>query len=539
MLGEAVWLKLVVSTTGRPIPMLIEEGTDRVTVEITAPDGAVVRQEASRPYAWSGVTLLNFGECRDISVPTRLERQPWQPGRYRLSVFADLGWGPERATDPRRVSIEMDWATTPADLRSEVVQRQFDRDADHNSRRPPADLQALARPEFIPDLLQRAEAGSYRALDLIGDTPGAQAADALIRIAGHLPRIWTDREGNVNLGFALLQRLGDHLPPRVLPGERSWWTDPECHWRRETMAGVGQSQIDAARLVALAWLEREPWGAAEILISSARPEDRGPILAALSKHAQTTPAPMNHMHALWSLAHAAILADPTQPPLDPTSGLTEAFVWSAHGQRVDAPWDASRQQRIEAMLDASDPWLRRLAIWAVPKPVPSTMVVRIAALMTDADQELAETAIWAARTSTDPVILEAMLRVAAEPRFSQDYAIGDPLRQSGRRAAYADAIITRLITSAGARGDDAFRAFATTCLSVRPVAGSYSSQPNQESWLAAAARWRSWLAANGPVLAEHGPLPVGDPRQPDYLLPAGWWFEAADGRRFLRPTADL
>lgn len=540
-LGEPLRVRLVVAAEGRPVDVLMDGSSTPMEVRLTAPDGQEACDKPGDMYAWSGVTRLPAGGSQAVTINARRGRMPAVAGHYRLSVFADLGWGPERPGDPRRVSLGLDVvAPTAADIPGIVAAQFAQADADEDGHRTQlADLGALAHPRFVGELRRRAEAGSYRALTLLGETAGPRAAEALVVLAVRTPERRGLR-GQANLGFCLLSRLGDHLPPRLLPGEKRWWEDPECSWRRETMAGVTEAILPQARAAALGWLDREAWGAAEVLVWCAQPEDRPVLLAAIGRQAAIAPPPINHLHTLWRLAYAALLAAPEVPPPDPRTGIAEAVVWACannvrHGQDADAV------QRVRELLGAPDALRRRIGMWAIPHPIPDALVPDVAQAMrlgAGADQQLVEDAVWKSRLATDPRLLDAMLAVAADPRFHQDYALIDTMVAAGRRVAMATAIAGRCALD-GQQGDDGLRGIARLCLSVRPVGIFGEDWPKPEAWQEAAKAWKAWLAKNGPAITRDGPLPAGDPRQPDHVLWPRWWFEAADGRRFFRPEGEL
>lgn len=544
LLGEPLWLDLEVSAQ-RPVVILMEEGCPQVDTTIISPDGSREHVASSPVYACSGAHVLLTGVTRTARITTRINGIPAIPGRHRVSVFIDLGWGPERPDDPRRVSVDIDWREPAEHARADLVARQFAlQERRHQRNGDTYDLDALAHPCYVPELRRRALAGSYRALVLLGETPGRQAAEALIAVATKPPKDWMDADGNVNLGFNLLSRLADHLPPRTLPGEAIWWDHPECTWRRRTMAGVGHEILPAARTVALHWLGREDWGAAEILVWSAQPEDRAALMAAIERVAATKPPPPNQLHMLWRLGYAALLASPDLPDPDPASSLAEAVLWSCRRASGKLPIDRHARQQLIDLMKSANALRCRIGLWGlgeVNATANEDVVQEVVRLMGSSDAEISGTALWIARTSIDPSILEAMLRIAADPRRQEDYVLVNPLIAAGRRADLAAAIIARLIASKGDHGDDAFRSFAAAVLSVRPVGiyGEGHRFPSESDWLVEAARWRTWLEVHGPDIAAHGPIPIGDPRQPNHLLPLGWWFEASDGRRFLRPLDGL
>lgn len=546
-IGEAVWLQLVVTAGAHPVNLLADGPSTPLAISLSAADGTTVSAAGGPRQGWDGVLRLQPGASLAIPVRARIGRMPSRPGPYRISIFADLGWGPERPADPRRISADLVWEEPPPGAIPGIVDAQFRLDdADHDRMRSAqADLGALARPLFVDELLRRARAGSHRAMLLLGETAGPEAAEALLTIASQLPERWDDlRDGSpANLGFCLFSRLADHLPPRRLPAQAAWWEDPECVWRRETMAGVPTTLLPRARIAALPWIGREDWGVAEILTWSAQPEDRPALLAAIAALARLDPQPSNNLHTMWQYAYAALLAAPDAALPDPAAGVAETMLWACHRRNAGRTADAADIPRHRALLSDRDPLLRRIGLWALPRPVPEALIPDLVPLLhpvAAADVAVTESAIHIVRGTTDPRLLDGLLSAARDPRLFQDHNLSDILAPA-RRVELATVIAARCKAD-GRRGDEDFRSFSRLCLMVTPcfLYGSANpTMPTAEQWQAAARQWEEWLAVHGPAIRRDGAVPAGDPRQPDYLLFPNYWFEAADGRRFIRPGTSL
>ncbi len=543
-LGEAVRLTLRVTAGPVPADLLWDDGCPLMSRRLTAPDGAVVEEKAdgAHHYGWSGITRLQPGASVQTPVLVRIGRMPAGPGRHTFSVCVDLGWGAERPGDPRRVSIDLDWMEPrPGDIEG-IIDAQFAASDETDV----ADHGALSHPLFATALTRRALAGSYRALQALGETPGPEAAAGLIQVAQRMPGQWIDlRDGETpNLAFCLFSRLAEHLPPRKLATEECWWEDPDALWRRQTMAGVPVDLLAQARSAALPWIGRADWGVAEVLTWAALPEDRPRLLAGIATLAGVDPPEMNALHTLWQYAYAALLAAPELPPPDPEAGIAEAMVWACHRRNIPVPWSGVDESRFHALLASPDLLRRRIALWGLPRPLPSAMIPRVVELMRSGaggSSDVARDALWTAHTTADPRIWDAMLEIARDPELHEDHLIAPVLASAGRRVELAQAVAARC-RSDGRRGDDSFRTFSAMCLGVRPIflyGQENPTLPTVEQWVAAAERWQKWLAVHGPAIAATGPLPPGDARQPDYLLWPTWWFEAADCRRFFKPGPTL
>jgi hypothetical protein len=543
-LGEAVRLILCVTAGSAPADLLWDNGHPLMSRRLTAPDGSVAEElaDGQHRYGWDGVTRLQPGASVQVPVLVRIGRMPARPGRHTFSVWLDLGWGAERPGDPRRVSIDLDWVEPqPADIQG-IIDAQFAASEDAGV----ADHSALAHPLFSIALTRRALAGSYRALQVVGETPGPEAATGLVAVAQRMPGQWTDlRDGETpNIAFCLFSRLAEHLPPRKLMTEECWWEDPASIWRRQTMAGVPVELLSQARSAALPWIGRADWGVAEVLTWAARSEDRPRLLTAIASLAGADPPETNALHTLWRYAYAALLAAPEVPPPDPEAGIAEAMLWACHRRNIPAPWNGVDESRFRALLASTDPLRRRIGLWGLPRPLPSAMIPRVVELMRSGageTREVARDAIWTAHTTADPRIWDAMLENARDPAVHEDHVIAPVLVSANRRVELAQAVAARC-RSDGRRGDDSFRTFSAMCLGVRPIflyGQENPTLPTVEQWVAAAERWQKWLAVHGPTIATTGPLPPGDVRQPDYLLWPTWWFEAADSRRFFKPGPTL
>lgn len=547
-IGEAVRLPLMVTAGAHPVDLLADDSSTPLAISLSAADGTTVSETGGPRQGWDEVRRLQPGTSLVIPVRARIGRMPSRPGRYRISIFADLGWGPERPEDPRRISADLVWEDPPPHAIPGIVDAQFQLDdADHAGlRSAQADLSALARPLFVDELLRRALAGSHRALRLLGETPGLEATEALLTVAGHLPERWGDLRDGVpaNLGFCLFSRLADHLPPRKLPAQQAWWEDAECVWRRETMAGVPSAILPRVRMAALPWIGREDWGVAEVLTWSAQPEDRPALLAAIAALARLDPQPSNNLHNMWQYAYAALLAAPDAALPDPAAGVGETVLWACHRRNAGRPADAADLTRHRALLGDRDPLIRRIGLWALPRPVPEALIPDLVPLLqpaAEADLAVTESVIHIVRGTTDPRLLDGLLAVASDARLRQDLNLTEILAPAGRRVELAAAIAARCKAD-GRRGDEDFRAFARLCLVVTPcfVYGPANpTMPTAEQWQTAAKQWEDWLAAHGPAIRRDGAVPAGDPRQPDYLLFPNYWFEAPDGRRFIRPGTSL
>ena len=539
-LGEAVLLTLRITAGAQPADLLWDGDRTQLQRRLTAPDGRVRDENpvSEHRYGYGGVTRLPPGGSVHATVLARIGSLPSGPGKHRFSVFADLGWGAERPADPRRATIDIDWAQPQPGEVPAIIAIQFAAKEDTYE----ADSSSLSHPVFAAELARLARAGSYRALRLLGETPGPDAARALIELAEHPPERWTDLRTSEtpNLAFCLFSRLADHLPPRRLPTEEAWWELPAAIYRRETMAGVPTTLLPAARSAALPWIGRADWGVAEVLTWSALPEDRPLLMATISTLSRLDPQPINHLHTLWQYAYAALLAAPEAPPPDPEAGVAEALLWACHRCNVSRPWSASDDQRFSALLASRDPLRQRIGLWGLPSPLPASMIPLVVTLMrpgTGQPRDVLRDALSTARSTPDPRIWDAMLEVARDPVQHEDYTIVPVLLAAGRRVELAQAVTARCRAD-GSRGDDSFRAFCTACLGVRPIfmyGQQHPTLPSIEAWSAAAEQWRTWITLHGPAIAAEGPLLPGDPRQPDYLLWPTWWFEAADCRRFFAP----
>jgi hypothetical protein len=547
-LGTAVWLQLVITAGSRPLHMLAEASGTPLDITLTAPDGTLAHEPASPRMGWDGVAHLAPGASMVIPVQSRVDTLPTQPGRHHVTVFLDLGLGPERPGDPRRVETEVEWVLAPPAEIPGIIQAQFaasDTEA-HGVQVPHADLNALARPEFANELLRRARGGSHRALRLLGETPGPVAADGLLTLAAALPERWNDLpQGQpANIAFNLFSRIADHLPPRKLAHERAWWEDSACVWRRTTMTGVPATFLPRARAAALPMIGREDWGVAEVLTWSALPEDRPVLLDAIAKLATRDPQPSNNLHTMWQYAYAALLAAPDAAPPDPAAGVAEAVLWACHRRNAGLPLDAVSEARNRALLRSSDPLLRRVGVWALPQPIPEVLVSDLVPLLSPVattDLPVTEAIIRMAEGSTDQRLLDGLLAAAKDARLYNNDDLTRILVMAGRRVELATIVAARCKAD-GSHGDTDFRTFSRLCLSVRPIfiyGTEHSTMPTIMQWQAAAQLWEAWLSVYGPAIRRDGPIPAGDARQPNYLLWPNYWFEADDSRRFVRPGSTL
>jgi len=273
---------------------------------------------------------------------------------------------------------------------------------------------------------------------------------------------------------------------------------------------------------------------------SAQPEDLPVLMAAIERIGHAQPAPPNQLHLMWRLGYAALLASPQQPDPDPASSLAAAVLWSCRRKCSNVPIDRHIKSQLMDLLQSPNSLRCRIGLWGLGSATSELDPV-VARLIRSPDAEVSSSALWSTRKADEPSILDAMIQIAADPARHEDHVLLDPLIAAGRRLDLAAAIIARLIAAKGERGDDAFRSFSAVALSVRPIGiyGNGHHFPSDSDWLAAAERWLTWLEIHGPFISTHGPIPVGDPRQPDHLLPGGWWFEAPDSRRFLRPLDGL
>jgi hypothetical protein len=532
LFGDPLTIEVAVSSGATAIEILGETHHLAMDITLTRPDGSQVHEPASPIYVLPGMTRLGSGAHLTFPVSLYWRLRPNDPGIHRLSVFADLGWGPERPDDPRRTTCELDCVLPDPEQVPDLVARAM------AGERHAANRAEFDQPQFVPVLRPLAAAGSIRALEHLATTPGRDAVDALLAIAQDPPGAWHDLQDGErpNLGFLLLDRLADHLPPRRLPQEEVWWEQPGSAWRRRMMAGVPRELLPRARAAALAWLEREPAGAAEVLVWAGEAADRPALLQAMRRHAAERAAP-NQLHALWRLAYAILLADPAAPPPDPTLGLAEQVLWACHRANASGAGTGLDQERIRSQLAAADPLVRRIAVWAVPRPVPAELIPVLVALLADpaSDEELTRSLYHKLRDCDDPGVLNALAAGLADPercRYLSDDLID---RFAERRVAASRALVAR--ARAKGSGDECLRRIARLCLSVRPVL-SMQTIPDVEGWQPQVDAWERWLDRHADRL-QRGPIPAGDPAQPNHWLAPRWWFEAADGRRWFRPPPAL
>lgn len=200
-LGENVLVEFIVENNGDG-EFQIEVGGDyrgaprptRFKIKAVAADGSIVADPHPNPMCFGGLggpEILHRTDRWQESLALMQYCRIEKPGKYKIFVSHDLGWG-SGDKQPEAVA-EVEFVMPNAAEASAVVKRMYALSNSNNSwtsgtKRPDfADFSVLAMPVYLPLLLQHAQGGPTQnavlAVQGIASIPTIEATQALLDLA--------------------------------------------------------------------------------------------------------------------------------------------------------------------------------------------------------------------------------------------------------------------------------------------------------------------------------------------------------------------
>lgn len=412
-LGENAMLHFSIENTGQD-PIKLETGGDyrgtvratRFQVKVVAEDGSVAPDPHPDAALYcegglGGGQKLNYSQQANFSVFLPLYARIEKPGKYKVSISHDFGWGlPVNECPTGTTEVEF-LAPSVAEARKLVEEIYKEAGMKFAARREDAyyDVTTLSYPVFLPPLLDKVEhGGSAReeesAVNGIGNIASIDATKALLNIA---------RGSNKKLALLAARQLVMRLPdpelkgdlPRRGPFEISY--DPE---RRHLVKTSWQESLAPAvrelgkKLVHSSDNEEQLVGAfmlqcvgdaesAKSLISA--------LDAAITK-SKTLPLesqiyPRKRGNVAELIRTASVVAKRgsiSENPHSPGESALYMTLISKDTAFRPATWQTCYLRFFKADI----PYIREFALSTVPTPVPPLFIPEIARLLNDPDVDV-------------------------------------------------------------------------------------------------------------------------------------------------------
>jgi hypothetical protein len=411
-LGENAMLNFSIENTSRD-PITLDTGGDyrgtvratRFQVKAVAEDGSIAPDPHpdAALYCQGGLgggQKLNPSQRASFSVSLGLYARIEKPGKYKVSVSHDFGWGLAEGKRPTGTTEVEFVAPSCAEARKLVEEIYKEEQMKAVAGRDDAydDVRSLSYPVYLQPLLDKIGHGNSReaesAVKGIGGIAGVDATKALLNIAGG---------NNKKLALLASRELAMRLPDPELKGDLPRRNIFEVSYDPERTHLVKTSWQDSfapavrelgKKLLNSADKEEQPLGAFMLQCVGDASSSKSVVSAldAAIKKSKTLPFesyvyPRPRGNVAELIRTASVLADRgnvSENPQSPGECALYMTLFSKDAKFRPADW----QKRYLGFFKNEIPYMRELALKTVPTPVPPTFISEIARLLKDPDVDV-------------------------------------------------------------------------------------------------------------------------------------------------------
>lgn len=546
-LGENALVDFVVENSGES-GFAIDVGGDyrgsprstRFTIKATAADGTVVSDPHPNPMCLGGLggpKEINRANRWVQSLPLMQYCRIEKPGKYKIAISHDLGWGQKQDKQPTAFT-EVEFVMPNAKEAQAVIDKLMSMKQNESwtfgeKRADFPDFTVLQMPVYLNPLLNYLQKGpgskAILAVDGIGSIATPDATKALLDAANN-----KDPKVSAEAVQMLVMRLPDpalkgelgrrNVFENSMPDERSWmvkraWQDKFAPQVRELAQKLMKSKDQNRQAMGAFMLQCV--GNSNSLKTLTESLDKALIASkTLAFEVGIYPRPRGNVSELMRTAEVlAKPADISEQPQSPGQMALYMSTISHNAKYRPANW----QSQYERFMHSDIPYLRELALTSMPAPVPARFEKSIAELLNDKDIDVQIAACNLARKMKNASFALPLKQALGKARESF-------LINASSNALFVIDRTAALQVLASRLGEPKMNfELLSTLLSATieyQTSGSRSSNTAQFAYASEedeGARikplWQKFLADNHDFFAKRGRLKIGDPRLKPDLLP--------------------